>query len=55
MTVKNKIYNWLHRVKRLYRKGCRNCGIVYFEDELAIVKYDWSKPVTFVTKPIKLV
>jgi len=50
MTIKNKIYNWWHRVRRLNRKGCVNCG--KFEDK--IVKYDWSKKnFTFISLKYK--
>ena len=51
MTIWNKIYNWLHRVKRYNGKGCRNVAIVaYTRYGTVIKKYDWSKPITYVSK-----
>jgi hypothetical protein len=47
MTLKNKFFNWQHGVKRYKGKGCNNVGVRTGE----ITKYDWSKPITFVTKP----
>lgn len=55
MTLKNKFYNWRHKVKRLRRKGCKNVGVV---DELYsipfITKYDWSKPLVYHSKLYEL-
>lgn len=41
MTLLNRIYNLTHRVKKLNRKGCFNCGI----QGNGVVKFDWSIPM----------
>lgn len=51
MSIRNRIYNWLHRVKHYNGKGCRNAAIVaYTKYGTVITKFDWSKPITFVSK-----
>lgn len=50
MTIKNRIYNWQHRVKKGKAKGDKNVGIIGNR----IVKYDWKKPITFTTRIFKL-
>lgn len=52
MSIKNRIFNKLYRVKRVRQKGCENVGRITrwnkFEDQ--VVKYDWSKPFKFTTR-----
>jgi len=47
MTLRNRLHNWVLGVKRYRGKGCRNVGVL---PNGQIVKYDWSKPMTYVTK-----
>lgn len=52
MTIKNKLYNYFHKVKRVRSRGAVNVGV--FDNK--ICKYDWSKPIfKYVTKPINMV
>lgn len=46
MTIKNKIYNLWHGVKRYRGKGCKNVGIM--RDKETMVKYDWYGKGEFV-------
>lgn len=51
MTIWNKIYNWIFRIKHCYWRGCRNVAIVkQINGRTYFRKYDWSKLFTFVSK-----
>lgn len=50
MTLKNKLYNWWYKVKKIKTKGFINAGEREIRQETAIVKYDWSKPTSFFIK-----
>ena len=55
MTRKNKLFNKEFNVKRLRRKDCRNVG--YYKNSIEnyiVSKYDWSKPMTYITLTIQV-
>jgi hypothetical protein len=54
MTIQNRFYNWVHGVKRYRGKSCKNVGMLRgMEHQLDVfVKYDWGKPMTYVTGPV---
>lgn len=54
MKLNNRIYNWIHGVKRVRTKGAINCGKRKLHGEWVIVRYDWTKPVTYQTKKIDI-
>jgi hypothetical protein len=55
MTLKNRLYNLFHHVKRYRAKGCKNCASVGSLYNIPFVtKYDWSKPFTFFSKKMEL-
>ena len=51
MTIKNKLYNWWHGVKRVRTKGSKNVGRYADSDDI-LVKYDWEKPMAWLSRPI---
>lgn len=51
MTLRNRLYNWVFGVKRYRGNGCRNVGVL---PDGCITKYDWDKPVTYVTRRYSL-
>lgn len=53
MTEENKEYNESHGVVRIKTKGYENAGKMWSESrqDYLIVKYDWSKPFKYTTKP----
>lgn len=54
MTLRNRFFNWRHKVKHYTGKGCKNVAIL--EGTFAgyksrvITKFDWSKPMTYHSK-----
>lgn len=54
MKISNIFYNWFFRVKRLRRKGCKNCGIITDKGKKIIVKFDWGKPFIYVSELYEL-
>lgn len=50
MTLKNKLYNWWYKVKKIKTKGFINAGEREIRQGTAIVKYDWSKPISIFIK-----
>lgn len=52
MTFRNKLHNWIFRVRRYRAKGCHNVGLKFFvfDGKDWVVKYDWSLPFTYQTK-----
>lgn len=53
MSLKNRLFNWIHGIKRVNQKGCRNVGKMtrFNKGKQVITKYDWSKSIQYTTKP----
>lgn len=54
MKIKNKLYNWWHKVKRVKTKGSRNVGTMKKGNEWILIKYDWNKKFKWVSKQCKI-
>lgn len=50
MTIKNKIFNFIHGIKRYRGKGCKNIGLRQWKGNYYLVQFDWSKPWAYETK-----
>lgn len=56
MTIKNKLFNYFHKVRRIRTKGSVNAG-TYFDKNMntwIMCKYDWGKPFSFITKKMMI-